>query len=318
MGVNVSICSTDLSDKSSLEQALAQIHPPVKGVIQCAMVLRDILFEKMTAKQWRESLAPKVHGTRHLDELVGDVDFFIMLSSFAGIFGNLTQSNYAAACAFQDALAHERRARGQTASTAIDLGIIREVGYLAENGSSGYLQQWEQEFGLDETMLHSLLLMGIGNDLPAQVITGLPTEKTAKVANIPRPFYLDDLKFSKLLEGHSSNRNDNADTSGAPSSGAGSDLSNASSKEEAREIVRKAMLGKIAACLQIDETTIDITRPLHSYGVDSLVAVEIRTWIFRQLKVNLSVFDLTAGAPIRNLIDRIMTQSEALPLELRS
>ena len=97
-----------------------------------------------------------------------------MLSSFAGIFGNYTQSNYAAGCAFQDALAQERRARGLPCSVSIDLGIMRGAGYFAEEGAVGPLKQWEERFGMDETELHSLLRLAIGGEIPFQVVTGLP------------------------------------------------------------------------------------------------------------------------------------------------
>jgi zearalenone synthase (highly reducing iterative type I polyketide synthase) len=46
--------------------------------------------------------------------------FFIMLSSTSGVFDNQEQANYAAANAYQDALASYRRERGQKA-VALDV-----------------------------------------------------------------------------------------------------------------------------------------------------------------------------------------------------
>lgn len=39
--------------------------------------------------------------------------FFISLSSFAGVFGSRHQGNYAAAGAYEDAMAHHREAQGR-------------------------------------------------------------------------------------------------------------------------------------------------------------------------------------------------------------
>jgi len=78
--------SCDISDETALQllvQQCASEMPPIKGVIQCAIVLRDTLFENMNHTQWTESTRPKVHGARNLHtHLLRDLDFFIILSSF--------------------------------------------------------------------------------------------------------------------------------------------------------------------------------------------------------------------------------------------
>ncbi|KAF7951475.1 hypothetical protein EAE96_006784 [Botrytis aclada] len=60
------------------------------------------------------------------------MDFFILLSSIAGIYGSAGQSNYAAGCTFQDALARSRSAAGHRGSVAINLGWMRTIGIIAE------------------------------------------------------------------------------------------------------------------------------------------------------------------------------------------
>ena len=50
-GVRASAYKGDVSDKLSLQRALMHCtgeHPPVCGVVQCAMVLHDISLEKMS------------------------------------------------------------------------------------------------------------------------------------------------------------------------------------------------------------------------------------------------------------------------------
>lgn len=60
-----------------------------------------------------------------------------MLSSVSGILGNPGQSNYAAGNTFEDSLAHYRHREGLK-STALDLGAVRDVGYLAESNDARY------------------------------------------------------------------------------------------------------------------------------------------------------------------------------------
>lgn len=60
---------------------------------------------------------------------------------------------------------------------------------------------------------------------------------------------------------------------------------------------------------------VDIGRPLHAHGEDSLglVAVEVRTWLFQDFKANVSIFDLTATVPIGSLGWLILKRSEVAP-----
>ena len=151
--VRTAVYTCDVTNEEQLSETLSKCSQEmsrIAGVIQCAMVLRDALFERMTWEEWNESLRPKVLGSWNLHvQLPSKIDFFIILSSFSGVFSNIGQSNYAAGGAYQDALAHHRRLMGLKATT-IDLGIIKDVGVLAEQArpTQGHLKDWEPHFGM--------------------------------------------------------------------------------------------------------------------------------------------------------------------------
>ncbi|KAJ2969250.1 hypothetical protein NUW58_g10032 [Xylaria curta] len=69
-GCRVAAVSCDISIAGHLAQALRtckdQGLPPVRGVIQGAMVLRDSVMEHMTLDDWQTCIVPKVYGTRNL------------------------------------------------------------------------------------------------------------------------------------------------------------------------------------------------------------------------------------------------------------
>lgn len=69
-----------------------------RGVFQDAMALHDSLFETIMHYQRSASLRSKALETRDLNMLLPeDLDFFIILPSFTGVFRNRDQSNYTAA-----------------------------------------------------------------------------------------------------------------------------------------------------------------------------------------------------------------------------
>jgi NAD(P)-dependent dehydrogenase (short-subunit alcohol dehydrogenase family) len=117
LGVTVEVLKCDVSDALALKPLLEDARkrlPPIKGVINCAMNLKvifsgfpypcsnvltrasqDGIIENMTADRWNDALRPKVQATLNLDRLLkAQLDFFICLSSVAGVVGSRGQSNY--------------------------------------------------------------------------------------------------------------------------------------------------------------------------------------------------------------------------------
>ena len=193
-GAKVTVFACNVADRSRLEAVIEECTktlPPIRGVIQAAMNLRDTAFENMSAEDWTASLRPKVQGSQYLHEcLPRDLDFFVMLSSCVGIIGNKGQANYAAGNTYQDALALHRRSQGLPA-TSIDLSWMLGIGVAAENIDATTRVRRARGMGdvdMRENGLHILLEAVITSkadnsdasnpslsSLPPQIITGIST-----------------------------------------------------------------------------------------------------------------------------------------------
>ncbi|KXH57054.1 fatty acid synthase S-acetyltransferase [Colletotrichum nymphaeae SA-01] len=328
----------DVSDRAQLTDAVSraesEMDGTVKGVIQCAMVLRDVLWSNMSYKQWVQSTLPKVQGTANLSSMLPDVDFFISLSSFAGVFGNRGQANYAAGNCYQDALARHRRGPlGLKSGLTIDVPIMRGIGVLAETGVLDSLREWEEPYGIDEAEFHHIMKLAIRRDMTLNrgqihddLILGIATGASVQAAGIPTPYYLkSEAKFSIMDKTDMMFLKSYPDKF-ATSSGKAEDkqesiqtiVSRAKGLVEASDAITRELVKRVAKMQQVALEEIDASRFLHSYGVDSLVAIEIANWALREMKSKINVFDVMAGIPITGLAEKIARKSELIPTEARA
>ncbi|HYQ67784.1 SDR family NAD(P)-dependent oxidoreductase [Actinophytocola sp.] len=107
LGARVDVVACDAADRAALESLLAGI-PSLAAVIHAAGVVDDGTLESLTPEKLDRVLRPKVDAARNLDDLVGEVDLFVLFSSATSILGTAGQANYAAANAYLDALAMSR------------------------------------------------------------------------------------------------------------------------------------------------------------------------------------------------------------------
>ncbi len=147
-GVHVEIAMVDVADRDALAAVLAAVPVPLRGVVHAAGVLDDALLTEQTPQRLARVYAPKVAGTLHLHELTqgAPLDFFVLFSSLAGLFGSAGQSSYAAANSFLDGLAVRRRALGQPA-TSIAWGPWADAGMAARLDERARARQ--RQLGLD-------------------------------------------------------------------------------------------------------------------------------------------------------------------------
>ncbi|KAF7586832.1 hypothetical protein BBP40_008257 [Aspergillus hancockii] len=219
----------DITDKAALERVVGDVRatcPPIAGVANGAMVLKDTLFSKMSVETMHAVLGPKIDGTRNLDEVFyyEALDFFILFSSSACIIGNSGQSNYAAANGYLNGIAKQRRKRCLAAS-AMDIGRVAGIGYV-ETAGQAVMQQLTR-FGLmaiNEPELHQIFA--------ETVMAGYP-----KPEDIQGPWF-DNPLFSHCIIESKGVQSGTADQDKKASLPVAVQLTRASTMEEALDIVK--------------------------------------------------------------------------------
>ncbi|KAI5922046.1 hypothetical protein F4810DRAFT_303598 [Camillea tinctor] len=321
-GANVKVYKCDARDSTAVAQVFHDIRendimPPIRGIINGAMVLRDSLFENMSFADWQAVTNTKLASSWNLHNQTLDsnepLDFFILLSSASGISGNRGQSNYAASSAFQDAFARHRRALGLPATT-LDLGMIESAGYVADNADSvAYLRtHGYSTIKLKEFL--AILRYAIQRASAAaldecQIVTGYDAMAAEHVAaGATSSVGLADAKFAHLPSIHLSSRRRETPTAATTSTGIPlrQALLSAEKGGPRTTALARAVTARLAGLLGRDvDYAEEQGRSVAALGVDSLVAVELRNWVAGETGVGLPIFEILGARSLAELAGKI-------------
>ncbi|KAL5344841.1 hypothetical protein ACLOAV_010238 [Pseudogymnoascus australis] len=318
--VDTVLCDvTDEAQVARLIELSTENGWSIKGLIQCATVLKDSIFQNMTFDKWQSSTHPKIKGTWNLHQyLPDDLDFFVVLSSISGIIGNPAQSNYAAGNTYEDAVAHYRHARGLKA-TVFNIGLVADASHFtADSTVESYLKRFghlapalvtdnEMQIALKAAM-HGTT--GDGRAVPVQLLVGI-TDEVPRTDDGLNP-WSRDRKFD-----HRAQKPILSASGGASARKSLSDkLKNAKSGRDAVAAIEYALRTYVAAAMTASPEDIDAEKPLYSFGIDSLKAIQVRNWVSKELKCEISVFDILSSTPVGQLASNLARKSSLISSDI--
>jgi len=319
-GTHVYYAAVDVADEGQLSSFLQtfaqQGHPPIRGVMHAASVWQDAQGQSLVrplanldSAALQAVFRPKVLGGWLLHTLLKDtpLDFFVSFSSGASLFGSAAQGNYAAAGEFLDVLAHRQRVLGQPA-ISIDWGAVSETGFGATSEGLRVHEYWETR--------------GIQRITPRQVLDALELLIPQPVARVGvlkldwqllREFYaqITTMPLLKYLVAETH------DAAGATTNtGVDAVLSQilgaAVDQAKRLDLVVTYLREQVAGVLRVPIAKLDIEQPLTALGLDSLMAIELKNRIERELKVRIPIVTFLQGPGIVQFADQILEQLKQL------
>lgn len=272
------------------------------------------MLSRMGVEAHIDVLKPKVNGVWNLHNQLSktDLDFFIMLSSLAGLFGPASQSSYAAASVFQDAFAEFRNKQGLPA-VSIDLGKVVDVGIIAEDSAARKSVEDTLTRALYKEDVFTAVRLAVEKPLQeimlaGSTMVGIPPWTPEADPTLRSPMFCRYRRAAQVKSKTPTER----EKAIASSSSVRTRVSEARTPAEGTEILYEALKYKCSSLLNISVEQFQPGNSLIDYGLDSLVAVELRKWLLREVDVAIPVLDLMGvGVSISELSQKLVRQITA-------
>lgn len=276
---------------------------PLRGIMHAAGILDDGVLTELTNARLGAVRDPKAVGAWILDQLTADdeLDFMVFFSSVASVFGTRGQGGYAAANAFLDSLAHDRAARGRR-SLSINLGPVAGVGLAAALA--------ERRDNLAHVGFDGIDAQEAIDAIDALLASGA----TQAICTRFRP-----------AKWHTATRRDGmvgllgvgaakAEPSASPAL-LGRRLDAVPAGPPRRAVMDAALREEAAKVLRSSPSRIPADRPLQALGLDSLMALELRSRLERCTGLSLPA-TLALNYPTLRALGNYLGSRLGIPLDV--
>jgi NAD(P)-dependent dehydrogenase (short-subunit alcohol dehydrogenase family)/acyl carrier protein len=275
-GVRVTVAACDVADREAVAALVARLDSEgcqVSTVIHAAALMQLNSLPALTVEEFQDVVEAKVAGARHLDELLAHhpVEAFVLFSSIAGVWGSGDHGAYAAANAYLDAFAEQRRARGLPATSvawgvwgsdklpdAVDPDFLKRQGLPLIDPGTAFA-------GLQQALDHDETFIALADVDWARFV---PVFTSAR----RRPL-LDTIPEVAQILAAADEPQPAQDAAGSSLAQRLEGLSDAEQEEELLGLVTRnlaVVLGHAA------DQTVAADRSFKQLGIDSLTAVELR------------------------------------------
>ncbi|MFI6825429.1 SDR family NAD(P)-dependent oxidoreductase, partial [Micromonospora sp. NPDC050187] len=303
-GADVTTVSVDVADPEQAAALVAGVDAarPLTAVVHCAGVIADATIGSLDADALATVMRPKVDAAWVLHEATAGLDLsaFVVFSSIAATLGSPGQGNYAAANAFLDALAQQRRAQGLPA-TSLAWGLWATTSSMTAHLDASEHRRAIRAGSAPLTDTEGLALFDAAQRHGGAHVVLMKVPAVADGPDADRvPALLRDLVRQPRTRRRSAAR-------GAVELSTAERLA-ALSPVERRGQLLDLVAGSVAAVLgHRSAESVDPLRPFKEIGFDSLTSVELRNRLASATGLRLPAtvaFDYPTPVVLADFLDR--------------
>ncbi|ESZ91056.1 hypothetical protein SBOR_8550 [Sclerotinia borealis F-4128] len=302
LGTKVFNLNCDITDLSKLRESIAPFGidiPPIKSVIQASTVLQDRVFTKMSLEDFKLATQPKCLGTSNLVEAFKGqpLDFFLMLSSIAGLLGMISQANYAAGNNYMDTLAQNKKISGDSSTNfvSIDFGPIDDAGIVADRIRAK-----------EDMVRRGFVLIKLKEVLALINYAISHSARKEKSNQFVLGFDYKSITDQLVKEDKS------------PIRSIQSLIAATKDPSKIELFISKEIARKMSNLVAMDYDEIEIQRRMADFGLDSLVTIEMKNWITQTFQAKLQASEISDAANIMALAEIVTSRSALVTKNLPS
>jgi NAD(P)-dependent dehydrogenase (short-subunit alcohol dehydrogenase family)/acyl carrier protein len=305
-GVTVYMGAVDVGDETTLAEYLAgfaQTGLPIYGVFHAAGVMQYQPLREQTRDDLASVLRAKVNGGWNLHRLLVDepLDCFVLFSSTSALLSSPLMAGYAGGNAFLDALAHYRQGQGLPA-LSVNWGTWSDAGMATRFQASGRA-----------TTVAGTMTSAQGLQALEQLMAG----GSPQVAVLPINWAAWQKQYPAFTHAPLLRRVIQAEVE-EQSAAQGQDVLAtvlAASGAERETVVQMYLVNQLARILGFPPDDVDVSQSILSLGLDSLMAVELKNRIERDLRVVTPMVRLLQGPTTAELGTFVLSQLSEAVLE---
>jgi NAD(P)-dependent dehydrogenase (short-subunit alcohol dehydrogenase family)/acyl carrier protein len=307
LGASIHPEALDVSDEGQVREFLEAFRgegwPPIRGVIHAAGVMSSARLSELGASGLRATLAPKLAGAWNLHRLLAGepLDFFVLCSSVSSLGFSKGVPDDAAGNAFLDGLAHARRHLGLH-GLSVNWSPWGEVGMASQEQvardfeSRGYtpLRPAQGVEALDRCLEHDVRQAAIlGVDWPRLLRANFPAPPPPLLQSM-----VEQVAATAPAEGTRGQEQENLRVR----------LAKVEDLAARRQLVEDFLRVTLARALKLAPEMLDHERPFQEFGLDSVMAVELRLRIIGDLGVGPNLVELLQESSVAALAERLLPQ----------
>jgi hypothetical protein len=149
---------------------------------------------------------------------------------------------------------------------------------------------------------------------PVHLVTGLTPLDAHRARGVPMLSYMNFPLFTQ--QGRLNAQQDGAGTAGGGEPDIEAWLRLAQTLDEAAQIVTDAIIDKLSSLLSNAVEDVDPARTISANGVNSLVALELKTFMARKFKADVPVLVLMDSLSLAQLCRKVASASAAIDLSV--